>query len=249
MNCWVNQPTTPTISFVRVLALQGINTAHEVSEAALLRDLLFVFQGIDGTYVRFDPVVNAYIVDPNIGVPTTTRNLIGKLSELGWLYSKVSEFVTRRSKHQSAGAVERALCSALNAELQEYFRLISVLEGQLGVLTAPPPGGSAPRPTLTLRRLVVWTQDPIVRMRTLAVIVDACRSLHGGAIASVLHKLAKHGDVYVLNISFQSIGFRLPSCTTHFRPPPPLRTPPSPHSLVGACKSRSLAPLTHSFLP
>ena len=37
------------------------NTMHEVSEAALLRDVLFVFQGIDGKHVRFDPVADAYV--------------------------------------------------------------------------------------------------------------------------------------------------------------------------------------------
>jgi hypothetical protein len=49
----------------------------------------------------------------------------------------------------------QALCSSLEDDLLDYFRLIAVLEAQL----------NQNRTSLTLRRLSVWSQDPLERLR------------------------------------------------------------------------------------
>ena len=51
-------------------------------------------------------------------------------------------------------------------ELTEYYRLIAVLEAQQQ--TGPE--------ALTLRRLLVWTHDPLERLKWLAILVDGCKS-------------------------------------------------------------------------
>lgn len=81
-------------------------------------------------------------------------------------------------------------CGALQDELLEYFRLISVLEGQLGTDAYDADG-------VTLRRLVVWTQEPLQRMRMLAIIVDQCKPVMGGgctqtALACAVGRLDEH---------------------------------------------------------
>jgi gamma-tubulin complex component 3 len=40
--------------------------AKQISEPALLRDIMFIFQGIDGTYIRFDPEADAYVIDDTV---------------------------------------------------------------------------------------------------------------------------------------------------------------------------------------
>ena len=72
------------------------------------------------------------------------------------------------------GLVGQSFCAALQQELTEYYRLLAVLEGQHQVGDAGFVGEGASG-SLTLRRLMVWTYDPLMRLRTLAALVDACK--------------------------------------------------------------------------
>lgn len=72
------------------------------------------------------------------------------------------------------GLVGQSFCAALQQELTEYYRLLAVLEGQHQVGDAGFVGEGASG-SLTLRRLMVWTYDPMMRLRTLAALVDACK--------------------------------------------------------------------------
>jgi gamma-tubulin complex component 3 len=42
-------------------------SSKQVPEAAILRDIMFIFQGIDGTYVKFDAETDAYVIDDMVG--------------------------------------------------------------------------------------------------------------------------------------------------------------------------------------
>ena len=48
-----------------------------------------------------------------------------------------------------------------------------------------------------LCRLAVWLAEPLLRMRLMAILVDNCGSLKGGALASALHMHRQHGDPFV----------------------------------------------------
>ena len=50
---------------------------------------------------------------------------------------------------------------------------------------------------LTLRRLAVWTMEPMSRMKCLAAIVDTSKNRKGGALASCIHGFLHHGDPVV----------------------------------------------------
>ena len=42
-------------------------TAHPtISESMLLRDVIYVFQGIDGKYVKYDASVDSFVVDVEV---------------------------------------------------------------------------------------------------------------------------------------------------------------------------------------
>ncbi len=69
---------------------------HEpVNEDLIVRDLLFVFQGIPGQYITFSLIEDAYIVSPNAVVSPSAKKLINELCELGWLFKKVNEWLQR----------------------------------------------------------------------------------------------------------------------------------------------------------
>ncbi|KAK3133460.1 hypothetical protein QOZ80_6AG0536820 [Eleusine coracana subsp. coracana] len=173
----------------------------EVSEAALVRDVLYACQGIDGRYVRYDKAGDAYDLPDGVRVPRSTRTLVRKLCELGWLFRKVRGFISEnisRSPSDAAtevGTVAQAFCSALQDELSDYYKLLAVLESHsLNPVPAPGSDSVVSGNYLSLRRLVVWLAEPAVRMRLMAVLVDGCRGLRGGAMAGAIHGHAQHGD-------------------------------------------------------
>ena len=49
--------------------------SHELDEALLVQDALFVFQGIDGRYIKFDPTSDAYLLDSAVGITQPVRDL------------------------------------------------------------------------------------------------------------------------------------------------------------------------------
>ncbi|XP_078693983.1 gamma-tubulin complex component 3-like [Branchiostoma floridae x Branchiostoma belcheri] len=169
------------------------NTSFELSEAALLRDVLFVFQGINGKIIKMSSTADRFLIDPKVGVPQSWRDLLGKLSELGWLHNKIRKFVDSKISDRALGLVGQSFCAALQHELTEYYRLVAVLDAQvqqdqdLGVSVGS--GGG-----LTLRRLVVWSYEPLQRLKTLACLVDSCKGKKGGALASVVHSYMQTGD-------------------------------------------------------
>ena len=130
-----------------------------------------------------------------------SQNFVRKLCELGWLFRKVRGFISdniSRSPSDAAtevGTVTQAFCSALQEELSDYYKLLAVLESySLNPIPTPGSDSGVSSNYLSLRRLAVWLAEPAVRMRLMAVLVDGCRGLRGGAMAGVIHGHAQHGD-------------------------------------------------------
>ncbi|XP_014455901.1 gamma-tubulin complex component 3 isoform X2 [Alligator mississippiensis] len=135
----------------------------EITEANLVRDILYVFQGIDGKNIKMCNSENCYKVD-------------GK-----------------------------SFCAALHQELKEYYRLLSVLHSQLQ-LEDDQGVNLGLESSLTLRRLLVWTYDPKIRLKTLAALVDHCQGRKGGELASAVHAYTKTGDPYMRSLVQHILG-------------------------------------------
>ncbi|KAI3471419.1 hypothetical protein Pfo_030783 [Paulownia fortunei] len=177
-----------------------IKEENEVSEVVLVRDVMYACQGIDGKYVKFDEKADAYVLPELIKVPRATRIMVRKLCELGWLFRKVKGYITEsmdRFPAEDVGTVGQAFCAALQDELSEYYKLLAVLEAQamnpIPLVAENVNSGNY----LSLRRLSVWFCEPIVKMRLMAVLVDSCKVLKGGAMAGAIHMHAQHGDPLV----------------------------------------------------
>lgn len=172
----------------------------DVLEGALVRDVLYACQGIDGKYVKFDKNVDGYVVVDSVKVPRATKIMVRKLCELGWLFRKVKGYVSEcmeRFPNEDVGTVGQAFCAALQDELSEYYKLLAVLEAQS--MNPVPMVSEATNEGnyLSLRRLSVWFAEPMVKMRLMAVLVDNCKVLKGGAMAGAIHNHAQHGDPLV----------------------------------------------------
>ncbi|KAI0702854.1 gamma-tubulin complex DGRIP91/SPC98 component [Cytidiella melzeri] len=186
-----------------------------IPESLLLRDTLYLLQGISGKYVQFasfkDPDPNQLVFkdDARHVISSSTKTLILRLAEVGYLYMRVDAFVREREGKAGIGMIEQSLCHHLQSQLTEYYRLIAVLESQMST-TAPDEGnidtGMDPREQetgLTLKRLDVWIQEWRLRMRMMSVCVEGARETHGGALVNLIHGYADNGDPFVRKFTDQ----------------------------------------------
>ena len=172
-------------------------------EELILRDTLYLLQGISGKHVSFSPAsttepsnqlqFNEESVSMCANVSRSaltikmqkyeisgpTRSLVHRLAEVGHLYVRVEAYVREREGKAGVGMIEQSLCHHLQSQLTEYYRLIAVLESQMaGRQNSDDPNVSEvyrDESGLTLKRLDVWIQEWRLRMRMMSVCVEGSR--------------------------------------------------------------------------
>ena len=93
-----------------------------VVEMDILRDLLYVFQGIDGRFLKFDARSDAYLLDSHVVLPRPTVEITNKLSELGWLYFKIQKQLQAKENLKNLGLVGQVSCYK---ELRLDYQVVS----------------------------------------------------------------------------------------------------------------------------
>ncbi|KAI0268209.1 gamma-tubulin complex DGRIP91/SPC98 component [Gloeopeniophorella convolvens] len=194
-----------------------------VPESLLLRDTLYLLQGISGKYIRFLTSKDSetemslqFTENSGYQISASTRQLIHRLSEVGHLYARVDRFIREREASPGIGMIEQSLCHHLQSRLTEYYRLIAVLESQLTLAsssqdqdthsTTPAPAEPDVRVEesgLTLKRLDVWVNEWRLRMRMMSVCVEAARDTHGGALVNLIHSYTENGDPFIRQFTDQ----------------------------------------------
>ncbi|CAK5275539.1 unnamed protein product [Mycena citricolor] len=181
---------------------------QQLPENLLLRDTLYLLQGISGKYVRFsaDEVDSenqlGFVEDSRYIISPPTRALIHRLAEVGHLYTRVETFVRDREGATGVGMIEQSLCHHLQAQLTEYYRLIAILESQMS-MKDDDTSLKEEETGLTLRRLDVWINDWRLRMRMMSVCVEGARDAQGGALVNLIHSYTDTGDPFVRKFTDQ----------------------------------------------
>lgn len=108
-------------------------------EAVLLDDILYVFMGYEGQYVRF---VDSHkpseeierLVGPEFrilpGLDPSLRDLASSMLTMATHYSAMEAFVEAQSREEF-GSVNHALCAAIRKLLKDYLILVAQLEMKL----------------------------------------------------------------------------------------------------------------------
>ncbi|PPQ72575.1 hypothetical protein CVT26_003706 [Gymnopilus dilepis] len=176
-----------------------------LNESLLVRDTLYLMQGISGKYVRFaisqaSEKTLVFTSDSKAAISPSTQALVHRLAELGYLYSRIDAFVRERENAPGVGMIEQSLCHYLQTQLTEYYRLIAVLETQLSSTRSSTnriPDISKEETGMSLRRLDVWVNEWRLRMRMMSVCVEGARDSHGGALVNLIHSYTDNGDPFV----------------------------------------------------
>ncbi|KAH7328183.1 Spc98 family-domain-containing protein [Stachybotrys elegans] len=110
----------------------------QVQEAAMVEDLLFVFMGYEGQYIRYAKGYNPEEERDRLSGPTfrilpgldpSLHDLTLSMLKMATYYSALQAFVDVQSRGEF-GAVNHALCASIRKHLHEYLVLIAQLETQ-----------------------------------------------------------------------------------------------------------------------
>ncbi|KAL2177221.1 Spc98 family-domain-containing protein [Thermothelomyces heterothallicus CBS 202.75] len=110
----------------------------EAQEAVIVEDLLFVFMGFEGQYIRFAKGYNPFEERDRLsgpqwrilpGLDPSLQDLTQSMLRMATHYAALRAFVDVQSRDEF-GLVNHALCASIRKLLQEYLVLIAQLETQ-----------------------------------------------------------------------------------------------------------------------
>ena len=158
-------PLPPKPSHFKKSATDGATGASEAAalvdaeERELLRELIFVFQGIEGVILKREATgsdVHGFTIHSsykNKFTPSVIQ-LTLRLAELGWLFNVVHQFCEQKSMEKDVGLICQSFVTALKEELSDYYHLLTMLETEYLKDESK---------NLTLIQLSVFTLEPLRR--------------------------------------------------------------------------------------
>lgn len=144
-----------------------------VSESELIRQLSFVFNNASSSDIVESG--DGYQVRAGLNVSDTVRQMISEMADLGWLHRKIL------GEGERAGTIRKALRLGVQLELNEYYRWVGVLENQ------------AKEGQLTLRKLERWSFNPAMKLKWLAIVLEAVTPFDGCHIISIVNSYRPNG--------------------------------------------------------
>ncbi|XP_065164565.1 gamma-tubulin complex component 3 isoform X2 [Atheta coriaria] len=167
------------------------STTSSVSEAQLLQEVIYSFQGIEGKVIRKEPGGIGFTLDPKASKCMTARQkgLILRLTGIGFLHNQLKQHCDEADKQ--IGLIGQSLIAILRIELTSYYELIAHLQAQAKKQS------SHESNEISLRRMVVWVAEPQLRLQWLAYIAEQCVDKKGGALISAIHGFLQHGSYTV----------------------------------------------------
>lgn len=100
-----------------------------ISEDALVQDLIYSFQSVEGKILKLDSSYG-FQLDPTIKINRSQKQVVLRLSELGYLHNVVRRGLERMSV-AGAGRVADSFVAALHKELSEYYRFIAMIQEEV----------------------------------------------------------------------------------------------------------------------
>ncbi|OLY85360.1 Gamma-tubulin complex component 3-like protein [Smittium mucronatum] len=190
-----------------ILLTQLAPRIDSVSEDVLIRDILFVTQGVDGRYIVWESNNQSYSIDPSISLSNPTMFLLDRLLELGELNHRITNYID--SPQSSQSLVRQGFRLALSYELEELSEFVSDLESRHAEALASPDTTRIEN-RLFLRKLYLEFQGQIQKLRILASIIDSLyintpdqeiSTSLGGEMLSKIHIFTRDGAPNVKEIS------------------------------------------------
>ncbi|RZF36612.1 hypothetical protein LSTR_LSTR007315 [Laodelphax striatellus] len=181
-------------------ATSTIPGRFEVSETVLIQELILCFQGIEGKVIRQDGQ-HGFKLDALARVAQPA--IVLHLMELGYLHSRVRALCgVGGVGGAGGGTVMQGLVCGIRNELTEYYRSVANLHSELQQASylhevdSPLSEAETGYSSLSLRRLLVWAQQPLHTLQCLCDVAHACAARTGGAVITATQPFLDHGDPF-----------------------------------------------------
>lgn len=177
----------------------------EQLEKGILKDLLFIIQGIDGQWISYDQRKDVHVISRGLKVSRSVKLIILRISELGWVYRKISAYLKSQQKHslKEHSYIEQSFRESISADIRNYFKYISMMEAKL----------NSSQQTLTLRNFLVWSMEPLKRLKWICAMIEIpphMRKLEdtnfesGNSRLLLLSKMKYHGAQFVSSLALST---------------------------------------------
>ena len=181
----IGNSNTPCYEYVRM------KQAEEVRPSELVRDLVFILQGLDGRFVRFSqdgPISERR--PASISISCSNLMMLLELAKIGEDFRQIRSSLF--TANPQVGSIRQSFISAINDELRSYLRTVAALEASI---TAEKDGAG-----FSLRKAFIWLQPANQQMRLLRALAIGASDLRGSALISFVHKFVQHGSEGVSNL-------------------------------------------------
>jgi gamma-tubulin complex component 3 len=156
-------------------------------EENLVKDLLYVFNGMDGKYIKFNSQTNVHDFLTRLDGSKMIQNHVNYLSEIGSILRKIKNFTQTHSSNCSSLIVE-SFVSSINSELLDYYKSLSILQSQIN------------EQSFSLRKLTIWIREPLEKMKMLLNLIEATKDSTGGVLISKICTYQQIGDPLMYSI-------------------------------------------------
>jgi hypothetical protein len=119
-----NKQTTQNKRSPLIVNKPNNSYSKTIYEQDLVKDLIFVFQGIDGHYITYTSNLNnsAFYLNPKIQFNDNVVDIVSHLCELGYLYKKVREQLNYFNEANIPSQIIQSFCFSIQNELNDYYK-------------------------------------------------------------------------------------------------------------------------------
>ena len=129
----------------------------------ILRDLLYVLQGINGDSMSYNKLENKFEIK-NDNLTLSERILLEKMSELGWLHKKIDIFL---NTNLSKSITRKYFAEVLSQEMQDYHSFIATLEQQIRNIDS-----ENNNKLFSFRKIYIFMLEPLEKLKYLNILID-----------------------------------------------------------------------------
>lgn len=157
----------------------GGGREEESNERSVRQGLVSVMQAVQSDVFAFEGRLDMFVVRPKFEdkVSASAMCALNQMAELGWLYLRVTRGTEALSR-RLVSLTSQALISGVQDELAEFYRFLVGLAPERG-------------DWISFSATAVLADEQFVRMKYLAMVLDACPSFGSAEMLSLLFRLAE----------------------------------------------------------
>jgi gamma-tubulin complex component 3 len=208
------------------ISTSNINSRLELplhgQEVSLMRDLVYICQGINGKFLHLNEKKDAILIPSSIdnqSVSLSISTQCSSIGELGCLYSSIvsnlSLFKQGIVNRATSSIVHEAFMNAIQFELDLYFQSIADLKSNIddSLLKSSSHVSSDGNTSWNLRRMLVWSEPILSNLKTLSELINVAIPCSSHALLSQVYLYYKHSPIHVQDSS--NFLYRIFSKTSH----------------------------------